>query len=273
MPAPGARAAAKLAGRLRYRTDKPCRNGHIADRLTSNGMCVICALQSDRLPENRAKAAAYRAKNAALIKVYQTAYAARHRETKAVYDKLYRVKNRDKKIARDRAYHWAHRDRALAGSRAWYRANRAAALAYKRVYRATNAAKHAVWRRAWELRNKDQVQLNQRLQRALRKGAPGRYTKADILDLLATQAGLCVYCGTDIRSRYHVDHRMPICLGGSNNPDNLQLTCPKCNWRKNRKHPEVFEQEIVHLQQTDLSRDHGGAGPRRHHQEGRGGET
>jgi 5-methylcytosine-specific restriction endonuclease McrA len=33
---------------------------------------------------------------------------------------------------------------------------------------------------------------------------------------------------------------MPLKLGGSNWPENLQLLCRTCNLRKNAKHPDVW---------------------------------
>jgi hypothetical protein len=38
----GARKLAKQAGETRYRTGKPCINGHLGDRLVSNGRCAQC---------------------------------------------------------------------------------------------------------------------------------------------------------------------------------------------------------------------------------------
>lgn len=44
MPAACAtKAKARLAGALQYFTGVPCRNGHVAPRLVSNGTCTICA--------------------------------------------------------------------------------------------------------------------------------------------------------------------------------------------------------------------------------------
>jgi hypothetical protein len=86
MPAAGARKAAKLAGQLHYLTGQPCKNGHTADRLTSNCSCVVCIVERGRLPENRAKAAARRARNADKSKGYGKIHAAGHRAQKAAYD-------------------------------------------------------------------------------------------------------------------------------------------------------------------------------------------
>jgi hypothetical protein len=36
------RREAKALGLDKYNTGKPCRNGHLADRYTSSGACLIC---------------------------------------------------------------------------------------------------------------------------------------------------------------------------------------------------------------------------------------
>jgi hypothetical protein len=38
----GVRYAAKQAGRITYRTGKPCKRGHDSDRYTSTGICIAC---------------------------------------------------------------------------------------------------------------------------------------------------------------------------------------------------------------------------------------
>jgi hypothetical protein len=39
------RDRAKAEGRTRYNTKRPCKHGHMADRVTSNGACVVCVFQ------------------------------------------------------------------------------------------------------------------------------------------------------------------------------------------------------------------------------------
>lgn len=45
----------------------------------------------------------------------------------------------------------------------------------------------------------------------------------------------CAYCGKDCSQEYHIDHKLPLSRGGGNNIDNLALSCPTCNLRKNDK--------------------------------------
>lgn len=60
--------------------------------------------------------------------------------------------------------------------------------------------------------------------------------------LMASQRGLCVCCGEILGENAHLDHIMPIALGGSNTDDNMQLLRQRCNNQKHAKHPVDFMQ-------------------------------
>jgi len=65
----------------------------------------------------------------------------------------------------------------------------------------------------------------------------------DIAELMTAQHGQCAYfvhCHTLLADGFHVDHVMPLRLGGANDRTNLQLTCPTCNMRKGHRHPVAF---------------------------------
>lgn len=42
----------------------------------------------------------------------------------------------------------------------------------------------------------------------------------------------CLECGTDDITKLTLDHRVPITLGGSDDPENLRTLCKPCNSRK-----------------------------------------
>ena len=60
--------------------------------------------------------------------------------------------------------------------------------------------------------------------------------------LFDSQLGLCAnpYCQTSLKDGCHVDHIMPIALGGTNDLRNLQFLCPSCNHRKTKLHPDEW---------------------------------
>lgn len=80
--------------------------------------------------------------------------------------------------------------------------------------------------------------------RAKRRGAAGKFTKADIAELMKSQNGKCAYCAKSVRKSRHIDHIMPLALGGTNYRANLQLLCPSCNQRKSAAHPIEFARSL-----------------------------
>lgn len=74
--------------------------------------------------------------------------------------------------------------------------------------------------------------------------AEGSHTLDDIQALFDSQEGLCYYCKEKLPP-YHVEHKVPLCRGGSNYKENLCLACPPCNHRKHTKTDVEFLQ-ITH---------------------------
>ena len=61
-------------------------------------------------------------------------------------------------------------------------------------------------------------------------------SKSDIRKLWERQKGRCARCGKKLNPHaYHVDHKRPLALGGSNSIRNLQLLCPECHMLKTQE--------------------------------------
>lgn len=104
---------------------------------------------------------------------------------------------------------------------------------------------------AWAARDPEGFKLHKKIKRsrnkARRRGAVGFHTPRDVAALLKVQRGRCAYfrtCGSRLGENFHVDHVLPICLGGTNDRGNLQLTCAACNISKGGKHPVEFAQGL-----------------------------
>lgn len=77
--------------------------------------------------------------------------------------------------------------------------------------------------------------------RALKHSLDKHYTTEDVEEKYLDQEGLCYYCGVDLRKTgFHEEHKTPLSRGGANDKENICLSCPPCNLRKNTKTEEEF---------------------------------
>jgi 5-methylcytosine-specific restriction endonuclease McrA len=109
-------------------------------------------------------------------------------------------------------------------------------------YQMRNPEKRKVRAKKYYWANAERIRLRARNNTSRRKAAKygnlGRYGKADIDQLWINQKSLCWWCGKKLdKSKFHVDHRIPLSRDGSNEPENLCLSCPKCNMSKGNKMP------------------------------------
>jgi 5-methylcytosine-specific restriction endonuclease McrA len=113
-----------------------------------------------------------------------------------------------------------------------------------RRYYAKNKETYIAIRERWATKNPDTVRAIQRNARARRRSAEGRHTATDVAKKRLLQKDKCACCRTKLLGGGHVDHIVPLALGGSNWPSNLQLLCPPCNYKKGHKPPEAFYREL-----------------------------
>lgn len=118
------------------------------------------------------------------------------------------------------------------------------ARAYSRKYREDNlevvTERFRDWERRnpkhttdWTRRNREKAREQVRRRRARLAGVDNRMvTERDIKRLYHRQREVCLYCGTPLGDKYHVDHVIPVSRGGRNAIGNLVLACPACNLSK-----------------------------------------
>ena len=184
----------------------------------------------------------------------------------------WREANKDQKKATALAWNLANKDRKKATDAAWYAANaetKNAKVAARRAanperHKACNAAyseknqkeiasRNAVWRsenpervRAWSAKwakaNPDSARLRRQARRAREANSGGKLTKGLTDKLFTLQKGTCPCCNQPLGNDYHLDHIMPLALGGLNVDGNIQLLRAICNQQKHAAHPVDFMQ-------------------------------
>lgn len=214
------RAQARAQGSKRYFTGKACKHGHVAERQVSNLTCMECT----------------RIKNAA-------DWHKRDREKHLQKRRDWRAANREKDNAgkRDRG----QTPEVKAYKAAWFQANKARIQAKPRNNSASNVASAARWAKANPEKAREYSRMNRRNRRARAKNAGGSHTLADLAEILTAQCHRCAYCRADLkRVSKHVDHIMPLALGGSNGRANLQYLCRPCNQSKSARNPVDYARSI-----------------------------
>ena len=112
-------------------------------------------------------------------------------------------KNAEVRNANRRAYYWAHRSAELEKRKVYYKNNEAACNARSVAYR---ARKHGAESDDW--------------------------VRADVFALYPA----CLQCLSSVD--LHIDHVLPLSLGGSNKFSNLQTLCGRCNCSKHASYRE-----------------------------------
>lgn len=89
-----------------------------------------------------------------------------------------------------------------------------------------------------EYKRKKSIQ-NIAKRRAIKRGLKESFSSEEVAALLVVQDHRCSYCKRALND-FHRDHKIPLCRGGRNVINNIALTCPSCNLKKNRKTEKQF---------------------------------
>ena len=165
---------------------------------------------------------------------YNRIYNAATREIRLVRKRAAYIVNRESILAYAAAYREKYPEKVAASYRAWSIANPG------KVYRKTHPDEMAAICKAWREANPEKCSAHLHNRRARKIGNGGTHTAADMRDQYERQKGKCFYCHKKLGEKYHKDHVVPLVLNGSNSPENLVLSCPKCNLSKGSKHPQDF---------------------------------
>ena len=125
---------------------------------------------------------------------------------------------------------------AMKAARAATRRTKAEKAAMQRAWREANRERYRELVRAWKKANVEKVRL--------RKATRSKRVRAWLFQV---QRGKCAICGQSLGKQTHIDHNVPLALGGVNARSNLQLTHPGCNLAKRARDPFIHAQSLGRL--------------------------
>ena len=167
-----------------------------------------------------------------------------NKEQRTISIEKWGIENKEKVAERKISYYLENKDAYAARSKKYRLEKPEVMLERSRKHYRENKAAHRALVKAWGKRNPDALRAMSHKRRCAERNAEGSFSAADIQKIFESQFGMCTGCVNALQSegkeKYHVDHIMPIALGGSNWPSNLQLLCPGCNLTKSAKHPDVW---------------------------------
>ena len=212
---------------------KFCRKCGAETERYASGKCKPCqrtasaAWAKENPDKHRSKSAKWAAANPEKVRAANAAWYAANREKARASRATWQAANPEKKRARDAAYRAASREKLNARSAA---------------YRAANPEKCHAAIATWRAANPEALRIYSHNRRARASG--GKLSNGLAERLYKLQRGKCACgCKQPLGDNYHLDHIMPLALGGTNEDENIQLLRATCNLRKHDKHPVEFMQQ------------------------------
>lgn len=213
-------------------TVQPCIKCGTCSRYAS-GKCKACS---------KAYNSEWQKKNPEKIKAYSSAYYAADPEKFRVRSNAHHHANPEKAKAAKAAARIANPEKERLRGAEYRKNNPDKARAKVRKYYAANSEKLRAAASEWQRANPEAVRIISQNRRARKIAAGGKLTNGLSKKLFKLQKGLCPCCKKPLENDFHLDHIMPLFLGGSNTDDNIQLLRSTCNHQKNAAHPVDFMQ-------------------------------
>lgn len=209
---------AKSLGMKRYFTGKPCKHGHVCERLISSGDCIECKKISKKKDYHSNKE--------------------KHREAQRRYYYSNISYHRD----RNKNYHENNRELCNQKSKTYYRNNRERLKEYAKKYRDAYKDHYREYFKIYSSQNRGKVNCKNLKRKAskLQRSIPLSEQHQSDLSHIYEQAALLRELGYDV----HVDHIIPLqgeLVSGLHVPWNLQIISAGENISKSNKFDPYIE--------------------------------
>lgn len=196
--------------------------------------CIRCKCDTERSTNGQCKpcsvirAAKWRLENPDKAKALRSDWASKHPEKIKASVSKWNLANTEYLKEKRAARYAANPEAEKRKNAAWYEANK---------------EKVSEYGKQWNAENPEAGRLKNNARRARKNASTGSLSKGITKKLFSLQKGKCPCCGEPLGENYHLDHIMPLALGGSNSDDNVQLLRKRCNSQKHAKHPINYMQE------------------------------
>ena len=145
---------------------------------------------------------------------------------------------------RTSAWYLENKERRNAIAKAWAAANVERVKANQSAWNISNPGRVKATTAKWDALNKDRKRIHGQNRRSRVRKTGGKLSTGLAERLFKLQRGKCACgCGQPLGDDFHLDHIMPLALGGTNTDDNIQLLRAMCNKQKYMKHPIDFMQQ------------------------------
>lgn len=176
-------------------------------------------------------------------KAYGAAWRADNPERKKTLRAAWEKANPKRHKASQAAWREANPEKVKANRAAWRAANPEKVRAGKEAYYAANTGRVKSNVTAWAAANPEAKRIYNQTRRARKRENGGVLSRGLAAKLFKLQRGKCPCCKEPLGEDFHLDHIMPLALGGINTDGNIQLLRARCNLQKNAKDPVQFMQQ------------------------------
>lgn len=114
-------------------------------------------------------------------------------------------------------------------------------------FKIKNPDRYKAIKKKWSANNKESLAIKSQNRRARNSKNGGQLSKDIKSRLFKLQKGRCACCGLPLGNDFHLDHIVPIALGGRNDDSNTQLLRAICNIKKGFKDPVAYMQSLGFL--------------------------
>jgi 5-methylcytosine-specific restriction endonuclease McrA len=155
-------------------------------------------------------------------RTWRAAHLAQCRERDRLAQRRIRLEHPERRPIVDKKYYATHKKEHAKRGAEWEKRNPAKAREMRR--RAC---------RKYHAAHPERARINNSRRRATRLSVGGRHTLAEWIVLCWASAWRCAYCRCVLDEKSTIqEHRIPLSRGGTDNIENIAVSCAPCNYRK-----------------------------------------